>query len=299
MKSLTISVCMLDVVHCLLQLQVTEQRVSGRHASVGWQKRVKNWSPTVDDFNLRWENGKPSNDLSEAGLLVHVLDGYGISGAGFKNFPSSLPPGGDVLWSLLGQPDTNPSAPHLSDRVAASIINKAAPNTYEPLNVPNLVDSGFKHLPFVMLRKNDAVTSRLSCCYSGDSHSIGVICPELGGGNSCTPGCGQQAFQRHRDWPPERLEDCLAEMEIDAPCSFSNQKYCPDSWNEIILDSFRDGGWNKSSMVAAVAIAHDASRKALTLAGEMHAAALSDIPDMPPLLRYKKDATNGKPFSVV
>ena len=229
----------------------------------------------------------PSNDLAAAGVLAHVLDGEGIDMQGFLGTPRGLPPAGNVLWNELGRPRDNDAR---SDRVAASIINKAAPHLYEPLNVMNLVSNGFSKLPFVLLREGDEVTSRLSCCHPEDASSIRVTCSPLGGGSACTPGC--------REWshPPEELRECLARMEIgrchwcDTWCGERpNGKFCGQAYNEVILDSFRGGRWQKPAMIAAVAIAIDASENALALAREVHAAARLDIPSIM-LIFYDKFA---------
>jgi hypothetical protein len=71
--------------------------------------------------------------------------------------------------------------------------------------------------------------------------------------------------------------------------------FCAYAYNEVILDSWRDGGWNRAPMVAAVAVAFDASEQALALAREVHAAALSDNPSTP-FLFYDKHASDGQPF---
>ena len=250
-------------------------------------------APLVGWANNRWEYGTPSNDLAAAGVLAHVLDGEGIDMQGFLGTPRGLPPAGNVLWSELGRPRDNDAR---SDRVAASIINKAAPHLYEPTNVRNLVSNGFSKLPFVLLREGDEVTSRLSCCHPEDASSIRVTCSPLGGGSACTPGC--------RDWshPPEELRECLASMEIGLchGCNTwcgerPNGKFCGQAYNEVILDSFRGGGWQKPAMIAAVAIANDASENALALAREVHAAARLDIPSIM-LIFYDKFARDGQPF---
>ena len=250
-------------------------------------------APLVGWANNRWEYGTPSNDLAAAGVLAHVLDGEGIDMQGFLGTPRGLPPAGNVLWNELGRPRDNNAR---SDRVAASIINKAAPHLYEPTNVRNLVSNGFSKLPFVLLREGDEVTSRLSCCHTEDASSMRVTCSPLGGGSACTPGC--------RDWshPPEELRECLARMEIgrchwcDTWCGERpNGKFCGQAYNEVILDSFRRGGWQKPAMIAAVAIANDASENALALAREVHAAARLDIPSIM-LIFYDKFARDSQPF---
>lgn len=247
----------------------------------------------ISSVNSRWETGKPSHNLTEAGLLIHVLDGYGIWPDGMmgESWRGDLPPPGDVLWSWLGQLT---AAVETSDRVSASIINKGAPYMYEPKYVKKLVSHGFGQLPFVVLQDSKAVTSRLSCCYPSDASTSDVMCDHTGEDSGCIPGCRSQSGAEWWEIAatlPERLEDCLAGMSIDASCETSLDVICGNNYNEVILDSFRGGGWQVSSMVAAIGIAHDASDEAFELARQVHAAAKIDIPGLPPLLTYNKLAT--------
>ena len=242
--------------------------------------------PVIGQLNARWEFGQPSDDLTDAGVLAHVLDGDGIGMRGFMDTPQNLPPPGDVLWSKLGQH----GATSTGDRVAASIINGAAPSVYEPSNVDWLVQNGFAKLPFVVLKDSEAVRSRFSCCHAQDSGSIWTTCSPLGGDEGCTPGCSS-----HYEQPSSRIEQCLSDMQVWL-CG-SQQTWCPQAYNEVILDSWRDGGWDRARMVAAVAVAHDASDRALALAREVHAAALAEIPGIP-LLLYNKHSQDGQPFYV-
>ena len=217
-------------------------------------------------------------------MLVHVLDGDGIWKKGFLDTLQGLPPSGDLLWSNLGQH----RATRTGDRVAGSIINRAAPSVYEPTNVDVLVQNGFAKLPFVVLKDGEAVRSRISCCYPQDVGSVSSTCSPLGGHEGCTPGCWSYSK------PPNRLEQCLSEMQA-WQCSL--QTWCGQAYNEVILDCWRDGGWNRAHMVDAIAVGHDASEDALALARDVHAAALSEIPGIP-LLLYNKYTQDGRPFYV-
>lgn len=134
---------------------------------------------------------------------------------------------------------------------------------------------------------------------SHDSGSIQYLCRPPGGRSGCTPGCSRDAE------PPNRLKQCLADMRLtdeqrdkapnDRTKCRPDKAFCAYNYNELILDSWRDGGWNRATMVAAVAIADDASEPALALAREVHAAALADNPSIP-LLFYYKHASDGLPF---
>ena len=47
----------------------------------------------VDELNRHWRDGGPSDQLSAAGVLVHILDGKGIDHvSGFANTTDGLPP---------------------------------------------------------------------------------------------------------------------------------------------------------------------------------------------------------------
>ena len=259
----------------------------------------------------------PSDQLSDAGVLIHVLDGDGIGLAkymdnggygGFVGTAQGLPPTGKELWRKLGQPNASdaqiPGVGFVGDRVATSIINREAPFVFEPSNVPWLVENGFQKLPFVLLHDNEAVRSRISCCYSQDVGSVWMTCDRPGGGSECTPGC----TDARRAFPPDGLSQCLASMNKPqcgyrmtdgqlAPYENADKSFCQRAYNEVVLDSWREGGWQRASMVAAIAVPHGASDRAVALAHEVHAAALADIPGLGPLLRYDGFVQDGRPFT--
>ena len=143
-------------------------------------------------INREWVRGRPSDDLTQAGLLVHALDGRGITvRQGFLREPAGRPPSGSSLWEMLGRADT---MSRIGDRTSASIINKLSRAIYSPNNVQGLRRAGFSHLPFVVFDSHvAAVRSRVSCCYSFDVGSSKLVCPVRGGGghgvDKCTPGC--------------------------------------------------------------------------------------------------------------
>jgi len=70
-----------------------------------------------------------------------------------------------------------------------------------------------------------------------------------------------------------------------------------NAYNELILDKWREGGWDKSSYVLAVGIPSDASEAVVRLGHEVYAAALASGADVP-FLRYDSGATRN-PFSLV
>ena len=131
----------------------------------------------VSALNQQWREGRPSNVLTEAGLLVHVLDGrFGILNCGYApcTTASGKVPSAPRLWSALASHD-RPKG------VATSILSKRSPVVCEPppawnlelqrrsisasdlglpphllatdapTNVPALVRAGLARLPFPRL----------------------------------------------------------------------------------------------------------------------------------------------------
>ena len=232
--------------------------------------------------------------MSGAGLLVHVLDGLGIHESGFTGTPGGLPPPGDSLWDLMGKPDASVG---YGDRASCSVISKRMPDMFEPEYVDVLVERGFRRLPFVLLDTNvTAVRDRISCCYAKDGGSIVATCSPPGGGNTgCTPGC------QHDSFPPAQLQACLdGYLENMHNCKI-HPSWCSatyfNAYNEVILDTWREGGWDKASYVLAVGIPSDASEAVVQLGYEVHAAALASGADVP-FLRYDGAATK-YPFLLV
>ena len=157
----------------------------------GGARRQLHNNELVSVINSQWLHGGPSDDLTQAGLLVHTADGSGIWMTGFLREAGGRPPPGDRMWQMLGTPD---ATLRIGDRRSASIINNVSRAIYEPGNVRHLVQSGFGHLPFVVFDSSaTAVQSRISCCYSFDVGSTKLVCPVQGGGahgaGECTPGC--------------------------------------------------------------------------------------------------------------
>jgi len=264
--------------------------------------------------NLLWAQGKASNTLSAAGCLVHVLDGQGVSMAGFRTH-DGLPPSGRELWEDLGRP----SDVQWGDRVSCSIINRRCPHVYQPLNVKTLTLAGFEHLPFVLLRPSaSAVLERIRCCYSFDVATMKLTCRNHGGDDECVPGCNADSrfIQRkarqagfrgngNRHWqdgsspggPHAGFATCLEEMEPEG-CR-EGAGWCALAYNEVVLDSWQGGGWDKGAMVWAVGIDHGASDAAVLLAREVHAAAVGSALSIPLLWYDSAASATGGPFSVL
>ena len=79
----------------------------------------------VDELNRHWRDGGPSDQLSAAGVLVHILDGKGIDHvSGFANTTDGLPPPPQILWESFGRP--NRALPY-GDRMSASLLSRHTP----------------------------------------------------------------------------------------------------------------------------------------------------------------------------
>lgn len=262
-------------------------------------------SALVSSLNERWRRGAPADNLPDAGLLVHVMDGDGITKHGFTR--TRLPPSGHELWERLGRPNAEIG---WGDHVSCSIINARAPTLYQPLNVPLLVSLGYANLPFVVLASDEAVQARVNCCFSMDAGTVGASCSTRGGDESCTPGCSVSYGQLHKmaSWnhythPPldagphgaDALRTCLENMEIRV-CGNENV-WCGLAYNEVVLDNWNLGPWDANQMVLAVGVARGAAPAAVELARAVHDAAITSRVRVP-LLWYDRHATD-EPFTVM
>merc|ERR1719424_1071126 len=99
------------------------------------------WRPAavVSELNRRWATATASSKFAEAGVLMHVIDGDGFTGAGWVGGPPDI---NDPLRNIW---QANPYS-HAGDRLSASLVNSRHPDTYrcflcerEWLYVPGLV----------------------------------------------------------------------------------------------------------------------------------------------------------------
>ena len=144
----------------------------------------------VRQINERFWNGKPSNDLAEAGLLVRQFDGLDDMDHGKRWLP--CPKG---AW-----------CGGLRDRWAATIINKDV----------NALYYGTDSVGGLIL---EADVVKLNCAYPEDGNSMAPskICGTIGGdGTTCIPGCSPVGEQCHEvghlyscSFPPHKLKDAL------------------------------------------------------------------------------------------
>jgi hypothetical protein len=139
--------------------------------------------PLIADLNRKFALGAPSNSLSEAGVVMRVLDGFERS---------------DAPWAF------DPSSP-TGDRASASIVNARHPDIYENLLRP----IGWQRMPGLVLA--DAPTQeRLSCAYWRDGGTDIQTCSHSD--PECRPGCTNWC-KGDMDWycafPPWRLQEMM------------------------------------------------------------------------------------------
>lgn len=254
----------------------------------------------VDELNRHWRDGGPSDQLSAAGVLVHILDGKGIDHvSGFANTTDGLPPPPQTLWESFGRP--NRALPY-GDRMSASLLSRHTPNVYSPFNIRVLRQANFSYLPGVILDASIA-RPRLSCCYPFDPVSVSVRCAQFGGDATCTPGCAfaesapsytKRLTRAHR---PADLATCMlgsqalhSQREADAGARRAGIR--AKLYNELVFDVATE--WSeRDDAVVAIFLERPASEAALDLARS-----LRDLQPRLPLLRYDRHATE-TPFSVL
>lgn len=276
----------------------------------------------ANDLNGRWLSARPSNQLRNTGLLVHVLDSDPVVLTEHSEITGWLRNmTGAHLWSTVGQ-----NAPYKAtgDRYACSIISRRhnqtyhpgisttlvpmlAPMVFDPRSLPKPVDAGDGSLYYplftpTLVLNETALGDRMNCCYPRDGNTDALKCIPLGGNASCTPGCGDGAYR------PDQLADMLKEQDRIArennsrlPTGLVVQKQHLDlTYNEVILDTWSGGGWGKGAQLArfvrAVMIDVRASSFFIRIAREIQAAARAEGVSLP-LLAY--DQMADAPFTVL
>lgn len=115
--------------------------------------------PIVDQLNMRFKAGKPSDDVSRAGVLVHQFDGQ-------------------EDWAKRWMPcsSTETWCQHFHDRFATSII--AA--DYAHL---------FNQAGGLIFRMSPPSTNEIFCSFPADGGTMSNICSPPGPSETCVPGC--------------------------------------------------------------------------------------------------------------
>ena len=253
----------------------------------------------VLELNEQWRRGAPSNDLEAAGVLVHVLDGRGVTVSGFVG--GSIPTAAE-MWSILGNEDHD-------DRLAGSLISSRYPDMFQLTArrrwMADLIAKGFSHLPGVVIDAA-AAQQHFSCCYPFDGGTMRYNCP-AGSQPKCRPGCVQtnDAFWGGRpSWyydfgSGRELASCLGEMVNNRQCPqglktdgwCTRERECGTCWvayNEIILERGVIGARvDYQSLVRAVFVSSEASDRAVAFARAVRDEAAAHGVDVP-LLRYDR-----------
>ena len=260
-------------------------------------------------------------------MLVHVLDGDGITGGDRHNrgggFISGPPSTEDPLrefWRPKSRAKTG-------DRVSTSLINRRHPDTYRCV----VCGPEWVHLPAIVFRASEAVRERVTCWGWRDMSSVEQSCPGRAG--SCdTAGCPpvsqwcSRADEKASNcyvggdgaqmWP----YCCVAFTELSAMLEMQDG-HMPEGgsrcaageclrfdddrawyYNEVILDKWHRP-WEPvlSDMIEAVAISPLASAEATAVARAVQVALhqmLGVDPLELPLLSYDHLATE-RPFALL
>ena len=160
--------------------------------------------PVVDELNERFRNGRPNNNPSVAGVLLHQFDGQ-------EDW-------NDQGWMPCTESSSNSWCASYSDRFASSIINAQMPNVFN--------DAGG-----LIFRTEPASLNRILCSFSADAGSMSFTCEPRGPSASCIPGCWNEVpnwCTAERPWQCAwRPTELRAMMEAGAA----------QSYNEVIVDT--------------------------------------------------------------
>ena len=261
-----------------------------------------------DELNLRWLNGRPTNDWRAAGILMRALDGDGVTMHGFISTPDLDNPL-EHAWAV------DVGAWKGGDRVSSSVVNSRHPDIFRCL--VGCVDGAgaeMRDLPALVLQPSAAVRSRVSCMSWHDGGSLNRNCRPLDPTGGCIGGCPPRNQWGDFVWGVENLERMLAQQDEHVvpwgACTNQRSESDCDShitserlWNEVVLDKYR-APWDDDieSIVGAVAVAPNAWAASKAYARAVHRA-LSELfasrgAILPPLLYYDAAATDGQPFHV-
>ena len=245
----------------------------------------------VARLNARWLAGTPSNDLSEAGVIMWVVDGDGR----YLDGMNTVDP-----WRAV------PDSP-TGDRHSASLVSKRHPYVFACF----ACHSDFKYNPGLVLAPSEATRSRLMCSVHADIGTVRYRCNPMGRSATCSPGCSQALCGRDPpwktwmcSWPPEDLQRMMDTHDkmgtgYDGPLT-SEQKY-----NELVFASMGDDAWEEDlgQMVEAVFVQKRGNQKSLENARMLRQSLLKRIGAVDgdselPLVEYDP-SENSTPFKLL
>lgn len=147
----------------------------------------------VQLVNKRYSEGRPSNDILEAGLFIHQLDAYDDS--------NPLSP-----WMPCPR---GAECEAVGDRFSATVISQRTPFVYDQ-------DVG----GFVL----ESSTLEIFCAWAHDGGTENRLCYPPGKSDTCTPGCGPAVYEKDYGGPPKWCD----EADINDP-----YKWCPWRPNQL------------------------------------------------------------------
>lgn len=177
----------------------------------------------VDKLNKRFAEGKYTNNLAEAGVMLHQFDGL--------DDPN---PNGEPWRPGAGRWD-------VSDRISASLV------------YASMARDKAGNLPLYSFDLGGIILSsefnRLLCSHPGDVGSLARKCAVLGGEGECVPGCSVQGespwclaeWNFYCAFAPSRLADAMQTRdELSKRGEFYHHKMWNDGkfYDEHIFDAF-------------------------------------------------------------
>jgi hypothetical protein len=237
-------------------LSMEEQR-SARSASLqpvnatGVQRRL------VDILNERFMNGRPSDVMREAGVIVHQFDD-----SGFDTSTRRLREGGVAQWSPWTPCPVGQWCSKFGDRFSVSVINARVPFAFNEYNGGLLINPEVAHEGTFCAWATDARSFRSarSCLPNGTHFRWGDGAQLFERREGCIPGCVNGVAGQLEDWDtvmhdqlsptwcspdapdgwcpwhPEHLKRMLEQQErgfLNTDCAQNNG--C--RYNEIVLNS--------------------------------------------------------------
>ena len=236
----------------------------------------------ADALNARFANGRASNELADAGVMVHEFD---------------TTEDHDRPWLPCPEHGYNNWCHRFSDRWATSILNPQQHVTYFAWGGASSPRTG---VGGVVLSPR---TTEVFCAYPVDGNSMSEqkVCTPLGGDDRCIPGCyprGQQCQEVGHTWtcsyPPSMLKEALE-------AQLSRADYVAKN-NEIVVDTRSITSSLPGSIEAFFLVPNSFGEERARVVDAWRAFrriyGLVDESTIPPLLLFDVRRP-GQPFSVV